>query len=83
MKSWRLLVMGVLLVQALPASGQPQLVKGKELLQQGEISAALVELRRAVASAPKNTAAWYWLVKPISSRPNLIQQRMQPNRFSI
>src|SRR5574341_210561 len=61
MKSWRLLVMGVLLVQALPASGQPQLVKGKELLQQGEISAALVELRRAVASAPKNTAAWFWL----------------------
>jgi tetratricopeptide (TPR) repeat protein len=61
MKRWRLLVMGVLLVQALPLFGQPQLTKGKELLQRGEINAALAELRQAVAQSPKNSVAWFWL----------------------
>jgi tetratricopeptide (TPR) repeat protein len=51
----------VLIFASAPARAQSQLVAGKNLLQQGKPGEALVELRKAVARAPKNTDAWYWL----------------------
>jgi tetratricopeptide (TPR) repeat protein len=53
-------VAGMLLLAA-SAGAQSQLTNAQQLLQQGKIEAALVELRQAAANFPKDHLAWFWL----------------------
>jgi tetratricopeptide (TPR) repeat protein len=61
MKTKILLIAGMLMAVALPGWAQTQITSGQQLLRQGKADAALVQLRQAAVSYPKDPAAWFWL----------------------
>ncbi len=61
MKLKSFFIAGLCLAVAVPLLAQSALDQGRELLRQGKIDAALVELRQAAAVSPKNPAVWFWL----------------------